>query len=82
MQDVALSSLTVGVLSFRGGRPQSLVELLLSRMSCGQRLALDRAAEYLESQGATIQRLALEDLHVGEWFECRSELCVEVSSLW
>ena len=62
-QDVAISRLTVGVLSFRG-RPRCVVGRLLSRISRGQRLALQRAAKHLERQGATIEERLEESIRM------------------
>lgn len=71
-KEIEIGSLTVGCLSFRSSTSSSVQELLISSIGEGQRMAVQKASKWLESQGAKIEQIYLEDLHVGQWFECWS----------
>lgn len=72
-KEIELGSLTVGCLSFKGRfSVTSVQEMLISSIGEGQRMAVQRACKWLETQGAKIEQLHFEDLYVGQWFECWS----------
>ena len=71
-KEIEIGSLTVGCLSFRGSTSSSVQELLISSIGEGQSIAVQKVSNWLERQGAKIEQIYLEDLHVGQWFECWS----------